>query len=189
MRTKGRRYFFRAFGVTLLVAAAAVALVVWPLAHQPTVDAQDNALTGVVTGPNGPEAGVWVIAETTQLPTGFVRIVVTDDQGRYVLPDLPNAGYQVWVRGYGLVDSPKVAATPGRTLDLTAVPAPNPAAAAEYYPAGYWYPLLHFPHAGERHQRGLPGAVDTGAQVDELQWLPRARQQGHAHHPRGARPL
>ena len=167
MRTKGRRYFFRAFGVTLLVAAAAVALVVWPLAHQPTVDAQDNALTGVVTGPNGPEAGVWVIAETTQLPTGFVRIVVTDDQGRYVLPDLPNAGYQVWVRGYGLVDSPKVAATPGRTLDLTAVPAPNPAAAAEYYPAGYWYSLLHFPDASE-----FPGTPENGINVDyQEQWI------------------
>src|SRR6185503_1041210 len=63
---------------------------------------------GVVTGARGPEAGVWVIAETTELPTKFVRIVVTDDQGRYVLPDLPKANYQVFVRGYGLVDSARV---------------------------------------------------------------------------------
>ena len=69
------------------------------------MDADDIA--GVVTGPKGPEAGVWVIAETTDLPTKFVRIVVTDDQGRYLIPDLPKATYQVWVRGYGLVDSPK----------------------------------------------------------------------------------
>src|SRR6187401_3722493 len=76
---------------------------------------------GVVTGSNGPEAGVWVIAETTDLPTRFTRSVVTDDQGRYVIPDLPTANYQVWVRGYGLVDSPKMRAKPGQNLDLTAI--------------------------------------------------------------------
>ena len=65
--------------------------------------------------PKGPEAGVWVIAETTDLPTRFTRSVVTDDQGRYVIPDLPTANYQVWVRGYGLVDSPKMRAKPGQT--------------------------------------------------------------------------
>ena len=69
------------------------------------------------SGPNGPEAGVWVIAETTDLPTRFARIVVTDDQGRYVVPDLPKATYQVWVRGYGLVDSPKVAGVPGQQAE------------------------------------------------------------------------
>ena len=69
----------------------------------------------MVTGPNGPEAGVWVIAETTDLPTRYTKSVVTDDQGRYVIPDLPTANYQVWVRGYGLVDSPKMRAKPGQT--------------------------------------------------------------------------
>ena len=74
----------------------------------PAIDADDIA--GVVTGPTGPEAGVWVIAETTDLPTRFVRIVVTDDRGPLSsLPDLPKATYHVWVRGYGLVDSPKIA--------------------------------------------------------------------------------
>src|SRR5207344_1689914 len=91
----------------------------------------DNDLSGVVTGPNGPEAGVWVIAETTGLPTKFAKVVVTDDQGRYLIPELPKANYSVWVRGYGLVDSPKVQSAPGRTLNLTAVVAPSPAAAAE----------------------------------------------------------
>ena len=62
---------------------------------------------GVVTGKNGPEAGVWVIAETTDLPTRYAKIVVTDDKGRYLIPDLPGANYSIWVRGYGLVDSPK----------------------------------------------------------------------------------
>src|SRR2546423_12837550 len=104
-----------------------------------TIGAGD--LGGVVTGANGPEAGVWVIAETTDLPTKFAKIVVTDDRGRYVMPELPKASYRVWVRGYGLVDSPKVQATPGRILDLTAVAAPNAAAAAEDYPAICWHSL------------------------------------------------
>src|SRR2546425_11835643 len=62
-------------------------------------------ITGVVQSSHGPEAGVWVIAETRDLPTNFIKIVVTDDRGRFVLPQLPNASYSVWVRGYGLVDS------------------------------------------------------------------------------------
>ena len=90
----------------------------------------NGSLSGVVTSANGPEAGVWVIAETTDLPTRFAKIVVTDERGRYEIPDLPRARYDVWVRGYGLVDSPKVQAEPGATLDLKAVLAPSAAAAA-----------------------------------------------------------
>lgn len=112
------------------------------------VEIDGDDIGGVVTGPNGPEAGVWVVAETTDLPTKFSRSVVTDDQGRYVIPDLPDAGYQVWVRGYGLVDSPRQSAAPGQSLDLDAVPAPSEAAAAEYYPAAYWLALMDKPIAG-----------------------------------------
>src|SRR5919107_1187643 len=97
------------------------------------VDPDD--IGGVVRGPNGPEAGVWVIAETRDLPVRYIKSVVTDDQGRFVIPDLPKANYDVWVRGYGLVDSPKSKAAPGKTLSLKAVPAPNEAEAAKYYPA------------------------------------------------------
>src|SRR5262249_11758471 len=89
--------------------------------------------------------GVWVIAETTDLPARFSKTVVTDDQGRYVLPDLPQANYQVFVRGYGLVDSPRVPAKPGQHLDLTAVVAPDGRAAAKVYPANYWLSLLRIP--------------------------------------------
>ena len=46
----------------------------------------ESDLGGVVTSPNGPEAGVWVIAETTGLPTKYAKIVVTDERGRYVIP-------------------------------------------------------------------------------------------------------
>jgi hypothetical protein len=93
-----------------------------------------NLPGGVVTSANGPEAGVWLIAEPTDLPTKFAKVVVTDDQGRYVIPDLPKANYNIWVRGYGLVDSPKVQAVPGKLLNLKAMIAPSDAAVAEYYP-------------------------------------------------------
>ena len=107
----------------------------------------DDDIGGIVSGPNGPEAGVWVIAETNDLPTRFTRSVVTDDKGRYVIPDLPPANYQVWVRGYGLVDSPRLRAKPGQQLDHAAVPAPNERAAAHYYPAIYWFTMMNLPPA------------------------------------------
>jgi hypothetical protein len=67
-------------------------------AQQAAVAIDNDDIGGVVRGPAGPEAGVWVIAETTELPTKFAKMVVTDDQGRYVIPDLPsNVNYQVWV--------------------------------------------------------------------------------------------
>ena len=96
-----------------LAAASVLSVTAGPLhAQQPATVAIDNDdIGGVVAGPNGPEAGVWVIAETTELPTKFAKIVVTDDQGRYVIPDLPpNVNYAIWVRGYGLVDSPRLRA-------------------------------------------------------------------------------
>src|SRR5713226_4357096 len=107
-----------------------------------TVQVNSNDIGGMVTSSKGPEAGVWVIAETTDLPTKFVKIVVTDDQGRYVVPELPKGNYNVWVRGYGLVDSKPVQTAPGKTVNLKAVIAPSPRAAAEYYPSDYWYSLL-----------------------------------------------
>ncbi len=110
---------------------------------------------------------MWVIAETSELPTRFVRIVVTDDRGRYVIPDLPKANYSVWVRGYGLVDSPKTKAQPGKNLNLTAVPAPNPRAAAEIYPAGYWLSLLKVPEKSE-----FPGGAGIGQNVkNQADWI------------------
>jgi hypothetical protein len=122
----------------LMLSAAAVvvgALMVGapsqPVAQTPAVAIDNDDIGGVVNGPRGPEAGVWVIAETTDLPTKYAKIVVTDDQGRYVIPDLPKAKYKVWVRGYGLVDSTKVDAEPGRALNLTAVVAPDEKAAAQ----------------------------------------------------------
>ncbi len=145
------------------VAAIGIAVVGWvappSLQAQQAVTIDNDDIGGVVTGPKGPEAGVWVIAETRDLPVRFIRIVVTDDQGRYVVPDLPRANYDVWVRGYGLVDSPKVKSAPGKLLNLKAVSAPSEAAAAQYYPAIYWYSMMKIPEASVFGSKEAPANV------------------------------
>src|SRR5689334_2712118 len=109
------------FTIALAVTALAIAVsTANGVAQRESVAIDGDDIGGVVTGSAGPEAGVWVIAETTDLPTRLVRIVVTDDRGRYLLPDLPKAGYEVWVRGYGLVDSARVRSGPGKPVNLTA---------------------------------------------------------------------
>jgi streptogramin lyase len=130
-------------------------------------------LGGTVTGPSGPEAGVWVIAETSDLPTKYAKMVVTDERGRYVIPGLPKASYSVWVRGYGLVDSPKVRAEPGKILNLTAVPAPTEAAAAQYYPAIYWYSMLEVPPASE-----FGGGSRIPKERTQADWLKQMKNIG-----------
>jgi streptogramin lyase len=133
-----------AVAIAVLFSGVSAPVLTQPAAAQVAIDKDD--IGGVVRGPNGPEAGVWVIAETTDLGTPrYVKSVVTDDQGRYVIPDLPIANYKVWVRGYGLVDSPRLTAKPGQQVNHTAVPAPNDAAAAHYYPAIYWYTMMKLP--------------------------------------------
>src|SRR6266478_3630792 len=143
-------------------------------ARQSTAEAVsvgNDDIGGVVSSAKGPEAGVWVIAETSDLRTKFVKIVVTDDGGRYVLPQLPKANYKVWVRGYGLVDSQPIQSMPGKVLNLKAVVAPSPRAAAEYYPAIYWFSLLRVPDKSE-----FPGTGPKGNSIPENmksqgQWL------------------
>ncbi len=110
---------------------------------------------GTVKSERGAEAGVWVIAETNDFQTRFAKIVVTDDAGRFLIPALPAAKYRVWVRGYGLADSPKVDAKPGRHIDLAAVVAPDAATAAKIYPAAYWYAMMKIPD--EAQTAALPG--------------------------------
>jgi hypothetical protein len=168
--TRATSPFLPPAGLVLLLAALlAFACASGPGSAPVAVDADD--IGGVVTGENGPEAGVWVIAETAELPTKFVKIVVTDDQGRYLLPDLPPARYDVWVRGYGLVDSPKVKAEPGGTLDLRAVAAPDARAAARYYPAGYWFSLLRVPAASEFPGTGPQGNGISPRIHSQAEWL------------------
>ncbi len=129
--------------IVLILAWATTAIA------QESVDIDSDDIGGVVISADGPEAGVWVIAETDDFQTRYAKIVVTDDDGHYVVPDLPDADYQVWVRGYGLADSEKVAAKPGDAVDLTAIVAPSAAVAAEIYPAIAWYAMMHLPPESE----------------------------------------
>ncbi len=141
---------------------------------------------GVVTSMSGPEAGVWVIAETADLPTKFAKMVVTDERGRYVIPGLPKANYNVWVRGYGLVDSQKVNATPGQHLDLTAVPAPTAAAAAEYYPGVYWYSMLQIPDKSLFPGTGPNGNGISPIMKTQQDWIDTIKNSCQSCHALGS---
>jgi hypothetical protein len=155
----------------LVVALGAVnsATPAVPTAAIPAVVA--DGIVGTVKGPTGPEAGVWVIAETKDLGTRFIKTVVTDDQGRFVVPELRRANYRVWVRGYGLIDSDAVQASPGAQLRLAALPAPDASAAAQYYPANYWWALLNPPTVGEFPGTGTEGNGINPAMKSQQQWL------------------
>ena len=161
---------------TLLIAPLAALAAGTEAPQPPQIGSTD--IGGVVSGPDGPEAGVWVIAETNELSTKFAKMVVTDDQGRYLVPDLPKASYKVWVRGYGLVDSPKVPAQPGGRLDLRATPAPTYAEAAQYFPAIYWYSLLKIPAPSEFPGTGADGNGIAPGVGSQHEWLNMVKTNG-----------
>ena len=166
--------------ISIVVVAAVVTAPTWGGAQQPgsSVVIDPDDIGGIVTSTKGPEAGVWVIAETTDLPTRYSKTVVTDDRGRYLIPDLPKANYTVWTRGYGLVDSAKTKSEPGKVVNLTAVEAPNARVAAEYYPANYWYALAQPPAKNE-----FPGTGQNGNGINEnmksqAMWLRAMKTDG-----------
>jgi len=154
-------------GTALFIAGALPASAQGAAAPQVKAD----EIGGVVTGAKGPEAGVWVIAETKDLPTKYVKIVVTDDQGRYLIPGLPKGNYDVWVRGYGLVDSARSKTALGKTVNLKATAAPNEAAAAEYYPAIYWYSMVKVPETKLFPGTGPSGNGMPVSLTDQGMWL------------------
>ncbi len=143
---------------------------------------------GTVESSNGPEAGVWVIAETNDLPTKLIKIVVTNDYGRFVLPELPNGTYDVWVRGYGLIDSAKVKAKLGETaLSLKATVARTPQEASAVYPGNYWYSLIEPPSTDE-----FPGTGDEGNGISpsmrtQAQWIDNMKQGCQLCHQLGTK--
>ncbi len=144
-------------------------------------------LRGTVRSSAGVEAGVWVIAETDDLDTRFRKIVVTGDDGRFLVPDLPAAAYRVWVRGYGLADSEPVTAEPGQTLALQASPAASPREAARVYPANYWYSLLEPPAADEFPGTGPNGNGISPALRSQAAWVDITKQGCQLCHQMGNR--
>ena len=152
-------------------------------AAQGAVAVDSNDIGGVVISTKGPEAGVWVIAETTELPTRFIRIVVTDDRGRYLVPDLPKADYKLWVRGYGLVDSSPVRSAPGKIVNLTAVAAPTPRAAAQVYPSSYWYSLMQVPPSSAFPIKG----GGTYVIQNQEEWIEQLKNRCEICHQQGSK--
>ncbi|HXC60949.1 MAG TPA: carboxypeptidase-like regulatory domain-containing protein [Steroidobacteraceae bacterium] len=149
----------------------------------------EGFISGRVLNGTTPEAGVWVIAETKETNTPFIKIVVTDDQGRYTLPQLPNATYMVWVRGYGLADSAKVKGRPGDTnLDLKAVSAKDALEAAKVYPGDYWLSLLDVPAASNFPGTGGASVGGNGFQPSILSqddWMHRFKKDCNFCHQLG----
>ena len=159
-------------GLKLAAAVAAGAAVTSAAFAQNARMMPEGFIAGRVTGERGPEAGVWVIAETTELKTPFIKIVVTDDDGRYVLPQLPDATYNVWVRGYGLVDSARVEGRPGDTdLALTAKNAATPQEAAQVYPGNYWLSLLEPPAKSMFPGTGPSGNGISPQLTEQGRWM------------------
>ena len=117
----------------------------------PGLQVGSNSIGGVVVNENDakPEAGVWVIAETKSLSVPFRKIVVTDDQGRFLVPELSAGSYQLWVRGYGLKDSDPKDAERGGQVKLQVANAATPQEAAKIYPASYWTSLIQPPSMSE----------------------------------------
>lgn len=174
---------FKAKAVAISIVAASFAIAGTGLCAEIPMDSDDIA--GTVRSVNGAEAGVWVIAETTDLATRFTKTVVTDAEGAYLLPDLPNARYKVWVRGYGLVDSKPLEGKPGQGLDLEAVVAPDASTAAQYYPAHYWYSLLQPPAASEFPGTGEEGNGISPAFVNQQHWVDNMKENCLVCHQMG----
>ena len=172
---------------TLVVAAAMVAAAGDGSVSGVQSPVGAESLGGIVNGPRGGEAGVWVIAETDDLDTRFRKIVVTDGDGRFLLPDLPAATYDVWVRGYGLVDSTPVSATPGQTLTLTVRVASTPQEAAQVYPANYWYSLLEVPGNREFPGTGAEGNGIAASLQHQGAWVDLTKQGCQLCHQMGNR--
>ncbi|MDB5651749.1 MAG: hypothetical protein JWL62_3269 [Hyphomicrobiales bacterium] len=163
----------RAVGTALFSLGVLAAFQTGALAQAAKVAIDADDIGGVLSGPNGPEGGVWVIAETKDLGVRYIKIVVTDDAGRFVIPDLPKATYNVWARGYGLVDSATVVAQPGKLVDLVSTPAPDAASAAKVYPAIYWYSMLKIPPATE-----FGGKSDIPDKLTQTGWLNLMKNNG-----------
>ena len=179
-----KKHFLSALfaSTSLMLSMAAVSA----FAAAPAAPAIDNDdIGGVVTGSKGPEAGVWVIAETSDLDTPYSKIVVTDDQGRYVLPDLPQATYKVWARGYGMKDSAAADVKPGKIAHLQMAVESDPKQAAQQYPASYWLAMLKLPDASEFPGTGPKGNGIAPAMFSQQMWLANLKENCQQCHQMG----
>ena len=166
-------------------ALAAAAGVLWLSGATLPAAGDDGVIRGIVRSDAGPEAGVWVIAATSDLETVYRKIVVTGDDGRFLVPDLPDASYEVWSRGYGLLDSQPIAARSGDEVELAPAVATDPRDAAAIYPANYWYALLEVPDAGEFPGTGPRGNGISRQMRNQAEWVDRLKDGCQLCHQMG----
>ncbi|MBD25322.1 MAG: hypothetical protein CMG46_10020 [Candidatus Marinimicrobia bacterium] len=158
------------------------------LAESTAINIDSDDIAGVVTGPNGPESGAWVIAETDGLATRMIKIVVTDNKGRFVLPDLPDSDYYLWTRAYGRVDSDSVEAKPGSAdISLKLKAAPNEVEAAQIYPANYWFSLIEPPPKSDFPGTGPNGNGINPGFSNQQRWMAHLKEQCHYCHQIGTK--
>ncbi len=146
--------------------------------------ANDN-ISGSVESASGGEGGVWVIAETADLKTTYRKIVVTDDDGKFLVPDLPKAKYSVWARGYGLVDSDKQTTRPGKKITIDVNAASTPQEAAKVYPGNYWYSLLEVPREDQFPGTGADGNGISTAMQNQALYVDRLKDGCQLCHQMG----
>src|SRR6266581_3527007 len=175
MKTSARSGIRTAFLCAVLIALFA-GLGAYPssalLQSQRNIPPATGYIQGVVQSEKGPEAGVWVIAETKELLTNFIKIVVTDDQGKFVVPELPTANYKVWVRGYGLADSTPITMKPAtNSVTLKAVTAKTPQEAAQVYPGNYWLSLMAPPPKNLFPGTGAQGNGVGAGMLTQNHWI------------------
>ena len=171
----------------IAASASAFALMLGGAALAAKIDISAHDIGGQVIGDKGPEAGVWIIAETKDLPTKYAKIVVTDEKGRFVIPELPDANYKIWVRGYGLTDSEQVEARPGKTVDFKVKPAASAAADAQHYPGMYWYSLIDIPATSEFPGTGAKGNKMPETMKSQAQFVDTVKNMCQSCHGLGTK--
>ena len=158
-------------------------------AYEWTIDGNagisNTTITGTVTSTSGGEGGVWVIAETDDLPTPFRKIVVTDDDGYFLIPDVPDVWFEVWSRGYGLLDSAKTSVRPGSEVLILPDIAPTAIDAAQIYPANYWYSLIQVPATEQFPGTGSSGNGINPNMENQAQWIDGLKDRCQLCHQMG----
>ena len=176
-----RRVTSKAWAVGLITAAGATLVTTSCQGNGSMSDLNSGVISGVVESSAGPEAGVWVIAETSETGTKLRKIVVTNEAGRFLLPELPDASYAVWVRGYGLVESDPITATPDQDILLTVEVAGTPQLAAQSYPADYWLSLIDLPEASEFPGTGPEGNGINPNLTTQDEWINNLKYCNRCH--------
>ena len=138
-------------------------------------DAPARGIAGIVKDEAGhPLAGAWVTGVNATTSSHPRKTVVTDENGRYVIPDLPGPNpYQVRARVYGYADRwiKNVSAGTVVNIEYQAQDRLGSKETAAQYPAQYWLSLVDVPSeskvkaAGFEDQRHWMGQFNMVCQL------------------------